>query len=109
MGQCFSTPKQHYITRQVETCEAYTCTMLHIAYALPEVSTHMIANTFDLLSGNSVAEVTKIQHEQSMEFYIKLYNTCGLRQSRLLDKINNDHAKVYYTHDNICHIWIVTK
>jgi hypothetical protein len=58
--------------------------MLHIAHALPDVSTNMVAHTFDLLLGNSVAEVTEIQHENSKEFYIQLYDTRDLRQSRFL-------------------------
>ena len=81
--------------------------MLHIAYALPDVSTNMVAHTFDILLGNSVAEVTEIQHENGKEFYIQLYDTRDLRQSRLLDEIdNNRHAKVYYTPNDF---WIVTK
>ena len=80
--------------------------MLHIAYALPDVSTNMVAHTFDILLGNSVAEVTEIQHENGKEFYIQLYDTRDLRQSRFLDEIdNNRQAKVYYTTNDF---WVVT-
>jgi hypothetical protein len=81
--------------------------MLHIANALPDVSANMVAHTFDILLGNSVAEVTEIQHENNKEFYIQLYDTRDLRQSRFLDEIDNNlHAKVYYT---IKDFWVVTK
>jgi hypothetical protein len=80
--------------------------MLRIAHALPDVSTNMVAHTFDLLLGNNVAEVTEIHHENSKEFYIQLYDSRDLRQSRFLNEIdNNGHAKVYYTPDNF---WVVT-
>ena len=81
--------------------------MLPIAYALTDVSTNMVAQTFDILLGNSVAEVTEIHHENGKEFYIKLYDSRGLRQSRFLDEIdNNRHANVYYTTNDF---WVVTK
>ena len=87
---------------------------LRIAYALPNVSTPMVADTFDRLLGNAVYEVAEMTRHDAFgihkEFYIQLYHSRDLRQSRLLDEIDsNGHAKVYYTHNNIRRFWMVIR
>ena len=88
--------------------------MFHIAYATPDVSTPMVADTFDTLLGNVVASVAEMNVTDAFgfhkEFYIQLYHSRDLRQSKLLDEIDtNGHAKVYYTHNNIRRFWMVTR
>jgi len=87
---------------------------LRIAYALPDVSTPLVADTFDLLLGNAVYEVAEMTVHDAFglhkEFYIQLYHSRDLRQSTLLDEIDsNGHAKVYYTRNNIRRFWMVTR
>lgn len=87
---------------------------LRIAYALPDVSTPMIAESFDRLLGNAVYEVAEMNVRDAFgihkEFYIQLYHSRDLRQFKLLDEIDsNGHAKVYYTHNNIRRFWMVIR
>ena len=84
--------------------------MLRIAYALPDVSTPMVANAFDQLS--PVYQIAEFNVHDAFgfhkEFYIQLYHDRG--QSYLLDQIDlNGHVKVYYTHNNIRRFWMVTR
>jgi hypothetical protein len=87
---------------------------LRIAYALPDVSTPLVAETLDHLLGNAVYEIAEMTVHDAFglhkDFYIQLYHSRDLRQSRLLDEIDsNGHAKVYYTHNNIRRFWMVTR
>lgn len=88
--------------------------MFHIAYATPDVSTALVADTFDHLLGNIVYQVTEMNTHTAFgfhkEFYIQLYDSRDRRQTYLLDEIDtNGHAKVYYTHDGIRRFWMVTQ
>ena len=88
--------------------------MFRIAYATPDVSTPLVADTFDLLLGNIVASVAEMNVNDAFgfhkEFYIQLYDSRDRRQFRLLDEIDsNGHAKVYYTRNNIRRFWMVTR
>jgi len=87
---------------------------LRIAYATPDVSTPLVAETFDTLLGNTVFEVAELNVQDAFghhkEFYIQLYHSRDRRQSNLLDIIDtNGHAKVYYTRNNIRRFWLVTR
>ena len=88
--------------------------MFHIAYATPDVSTPMVADTFDQLLGNIVASVAEMNTHTGFgfhkEFYIQLYNSRDRRQLYLIDEIDlNGFAKVYYTHNGIRRFWLVTR
>jgi len=88
--------------------------MFHIAYATPDVSTPIVANTFDLLLGNIVASVAEMNVTDAFgfhkEFYIQLYDSRDRRQCYLMDEIDlNGFAKVYYTHNGIRRFWLVTR
>jgi len=86
--------------------------MFHIAYATPDVSTPMVAETFDQLLGNVVYSVAEMNTHTGFgfhkEFYIQTYP--DRRQFYLMDEIDiNGYAKVYYTHNGIRRFWLVTR
>ena len=87
--------------------------MFHIAYATPDVSTPMVADTFDTLLGNVVASVAEMNVTDAFGFHKEFYiQTChgDRRQFYLMDEIDlNGYAKVYYTHVGIRRFWLVTR